>query len=62
MIDEIASMRNWWINWQEVIRPTLTDTKGEGLFISTPKGFNHWYDIYNLEAKDSDYKSFHFTS
>ena len=62
VIDEIASMRNWWVNWQEIIRPTLTDTKGHGLFISTPKGFNHWYDIFNLESKDEDYKSFHFTS
>lgn len=62
VIDEVASMRNFWLNWQEVIRPTLTDTKGEALFISTPKGFNHFYDLYNLQDKDSDYKSFHFTS
>jgi PBSX family phage terminase large subunit len=62
VIDEIASMRNFNINWQEVVRPTLTDTKGEAIFISTPKGFNHFYDLYNLENKDSDYKSFHFTS
>lgn len=62
VIDEVASMRNFWLLWQEVIRPTLTDTKGEVLFISTPKGFNHFYDLYCLEAKDSDYKSFHFTS
>lgn len=62
VIDEVASMRNFWLNWQEVIRPTLTDTRGEGLFISTPKGFNHFYDLYNLEAKDSDFKSFHFTT
>lgn len=62
VVDEIASMRNWLSNWQEVIRPTLTDFKGEALFISTPKGFNHFYDIFNLEHKDTDYKSFHFTS
>lgn len=62
VIDEIASMRNWDENWQEVIRPTLTDTKGNGLFISTPKGFNHFHDLFNLEQTDSDYKSFHFTS
>lgn len=62
VIDEVASMRNFWINWHEVIRPTLTDTRGEALFISTPQGFNHFYDLYNLEAKDSDYKSFHFTT
>lgn len=62
VIDEVASMRNFWLNWQEVIRPTLTDTKGEVMFISTPKGFNHFYDLFNLESKDEDYKSFHFTS
>jgi PBSX family phage terminase large subunit len=62
VIDEIAMMRNFWGSWQEVVRPTLTDRKGEVLFISTPKGFNHFYDLYNIEAKDKDYKSFHFTS
>lgn len=62
VIDEVAMMRSFWLNWQEIIRPTLTDTKGEALFISTPKGFNHFYDLYNLEAKDSDFKSFHFTT
>lgn len=62
VLDEISSYRNFWLNWQEVLRPTLTDFKGEALFISTPKGFNHFYDLYNLEAKDKDYKSFHFTT
>ena len=62
VIDEVASMRNFWVNWQEVIRPTLTDTKGEALFISTPKGFNHFYDLYNLQDEDTDYKSFHYTT
>lgn len=62
VIDEIASMRNFWSNWQEVVRPTLTDTRGEAIFISTPKGFNHFYDLFCLESEDEDYKSFHFTS
>lgn len=62
VLDEVASMRNFWENWMEVIRPTLTDRKGEVMFISTPKGFNHFYDLYNLEGLDNDYKSFHFTS
>lgn len=62
VVDEIASMRNWQYNWNEVLRPTLTDKKGEALFISTPKGYNHFYDLYNMEKKDDDYKSFHFTS
>lgn len=69
VIDEVASMRNFWEAWQEVVRPTLTDRKGEVLFISTPKGYNHFWDLYNLEtvgldggAADPDFKSFHFTS
>lgn len=62
VIDEVAMVRNFHMNWQEVIRPTLTDRKGKVLFISTPKGFNHFYDLYGLEAKDKDFKSFHFTS
>ena len=60
VIDEIASMRNFFLNWQEVLRPALTDRKGEVLFISTPKGFNHFYDLYNTQ--DEDYKSFHYTT
>lgn len=62
VIDEVAMMRNFWLNWQEVIRPTLSDTKGQVLFISTPKGFNHFYDLYNEEGRDNDFKSFHFTT
>lgn len=62
VLDEVASMRYFDVNWQEVIRPTLTDTKGQVLFIGTPKGFNHFYDLFNEQAKDTDFRSFHFTS
>lgn len=60
VIDEVASMRNFNVYWHEVVRPTLTDTKGQVMFISTPKGFNHFYDLFN--TKDDDYNSFHYTS
>ena len=62
VIDEVASMRNFWAGWNEVLSPTLIDRKGDALFISTPKGFNHFYDLYNLELTNPDFKSFHFTS
>ena len=71
VIDEVASMRDFWLNWQEVLRPTLTDTRGEVLFCSTPKGFNHFYELYSKDPskppakdieQDPDYKSFHFTT
>lgn len=33
--------------WTQVVRPALTDRMGWGIFIGTPKGQNHFYDIYN---------------
>lgn len=62
VLDEVASMRDFWVSWKEVLRPTLTDRKGEAIFISSPKGFNHFYKLYNMELEDKDFKSFHFTS
>lgn len=65
VIDEVASMRNFVEQWNTVLRPTLTDRAGDVLFISTPKGFNHFYDLYNMQndpIKGKDYKSFHYTS
>jgi phage terminase large subunit len=60
VIDEIASMRRWKSNWEEILRATLTDKQGEAMFISTPKGFNHFYDLFNKELDDPTYKSFQF--
>lgn len=69
VIDEVATMRDFWTGWNNVISPTLLDTKGEVLFISTPKGFNHFYHLYNKESgvgwengPDPDFKSFHYTT
>lgn len=62
VLDEVAKYRNFREGWEEVLRPTLTDLRGHALFTSTPNGFNHFYDLYRQEDKDSDYKSFHFTS
>jgi phage terminase large subunit len=63
VIDEIASIRNWEWLWQEVLRPTLTDYESPAIFISTPKGFNHFYDLFtNGQDKNDIYKSWRFTS
>ena len=61
-LDEVSKYRNFWQGWQEILRPTLTDLMGGATFISTPNGFNHFHDLYNMEATDTDFKSFHFTS
>lgn len=63
VIDEIASIRNWDWLWSEVLRPTLTDYQAPCLFISTPKGYNHFFEIYKAGQDDTgDYKSWRFTS
>lgn len=62
VLDEVAHYRNFWVGWDQVLSPTLIDRKGSALFISTPMGFNHFYDLYNLQDKDKDFKSFHYTS
>ncbi len=63
VIDEIASIRNWDWLWSEVLRPTLTDYSSPTIFISTPKGYNHFYDLYNHGQESNDeYKSWRFTS
>lgn len=59
IFDEVAFMNKWDEIWK-VLRPTLVDSRAEVWFISTPNGFNHFYDLYN--SKDDRYKSFHFTS
>lgn len=62
VLDEVSKYNNFLYGWQEVLRPTLIDVKGEALFISTTNGFNHFYDLCNMELTDKDYKTFHFTS
>lgn len=65
VLDEVAMFRDFNVYWEEVLSPTLTDKKGGCLFISTPKGFNHFYDLYNRQnnqEKYPDWISFHYTS
>lgn len=45
-----------------VISPILQDRKGWAIFISTPNGYDHFYNLHQQELTDQDFKSFHFTS
>lgn len=62
VMDEYADMRPQ--VWEEVLRPALADRQGDALFIGTPKGRNHFYDLYVYadQADDESYKAWHFTS
>lgn len=46
IIDEAAVVAGLEEAWPAVIRPTLTDLKGEADFLSTPKGRNYFHDLY----------------
>ena len=40
--------------WEKVLRAALSDKKGRAMFISTPSGRNHFYDMYKLGASETD--------
>jgi phage terminase large subunit-like protein len=50
--------------WSKIIRPALSDLKGEADFISTPSGRNWFYDAYKLglSGEDAEWASWHFTT
>jgi hypothetical protein len=61
VFDEVAFFTSWNATWT-ALRPVLVDSKASCWFISTPNGFNHFYELYNKQNTDSDYISFHYTS
>lgn len=40
--------------WKEIIRPSLSDKQGWAIFISTPRGYNHFYDLYEYAQSGSE--------
>lgn len=62
VIDEYASIKVQ--VWEQIIRPALADVKGGALFIGTPAGRNHFWDLYKYaeEEDDPEWAAFHFTS
>jgi hypothetical protein len=46
--DEVALTRNAGYIWEEVLGPSLSDKHGRAIFISTPKGYNYFYDLYEI--------------
>jgi len=62
VMDEYADMKP--DVWEVILRPALADQKGKAVFIGTPQGRNHFYDLYRYaELGDDDtYRAWHFTS
>lgn len=63
VVDEIASIRNWSWLWEEVLQGHLVDYQAPAIFISTPKGFNHFFQLFEQGSTvQGDYRSWRFTS
>ena len=63
VIDEASFIPNLEDGWLNSIRPTLTDYKGRALFLSTPRGKNYFYQLYNKgKSGETDWTSFKFTT
>lgn len=61
VMDEFADMKPE--TWFEVIRPALADRQGSALWIGTPKGMNHFRDLWarGIDGQ-ADWRSWQFTT
>ena len=62
VMDEYADMKP--SVWEQILRPALADQKGDAMFIGTPMGRNHFYELFTYAemGDDESYKAWHFTS
>jgi hypothetical protein len=61
--DELDTLKDFFIGWQEIFRPALTDTQGTADFIGTPKSESrNLARMEKIAETDHDYATFHFTS
>jgi predicted phage terminase large subunit-like protein len=62
VMDEYADMKPE--VWEQILRPALADQKGDAMFIGTPMGRNHFYELYTYAkvAEDETFAGYHFTS
>jgi hypothetical protein len=56
VLDEYADMKP--DTWNLVIRPALSNRNGRALFIGTPRGRNHFYEIYCAAKSKSTWQTF----
>ena len=61
VLDEFAFMKH--STWETILRPALSDKQGKALFIGTPEGRNHFYDLYvGADNQWDDWAAWTFTS
>lgn len=61
VIDEASRVKE--VAWKQALRPTLIDSQGRMIAVSTPRGMNWFHDLYvKGQAGKKDYASFKFPS
>ena len=62
VLDEYADIKSE--VWEEILRPACADKTAPAIFIGTPKGRNHFYDLFKYSelSEDEEWRSWHFTS
>jgi len=60
VMDEYAFMKPE--VWDLIISPTLADVEGDALFIGTPDGKNHFYELWLQGHNTEEWESFSFNS
>lgn len=60
VLDEFANMKSE--TWSAVIRPALSNRLGRALFIGTPQGRNHLYDLFCRATFRENWARFHFST
>ncbi|HLS53202.1 MAG TPA: terminase family protein [Tissierellaceae bacterium] len=64
IIDEASYVKDLKNAWNNAIRPTLTDYRGDAIFISTPRGKDFFNSLFDRgqNKEEKEWESFRFTS
>ncbi len=63
IVDEAAYIDDLKTEWDLSLRPLLTKTQGDAIFISTPRGKNYFYSLFQKGMNEEDnYKSWQFST
>lgn len=60
VLDECAFMRDG--IWDTILSPMLADRLGHAIFITTPTGYNWFYDLVMEAKNDDEWETFHYTT
>jgi len=58
VVDETAHIPKFGEVWEQSLRPALSDRRGKAIFISTPKGFNHFWELYQQAQQREGWAAF----